>query len=118
MSDIADIHEHHSSPPSEEPPLSDDIQPHIDLTHTNLTGDQQQALLDLLQRYRDVFALSPEELGRTDVIKYTIDTGDSPPVRLRRIAFLKSRKPLWRNTSKICYREALSANLPAHGVLL
>lgn len=83
MSDIADIHEHHSSPPSEEPPLSDDIQPHIDLTHTNLTGDQQQALLDLLQRYRDVFALSPEELGRTDVIKYTIDTGDSPPVRLR-----------------------------------
>jgi hypothetical protein len=37
----------------------------------------------LCQEYRDVFAESDLELGHTDVVKMKIDTGDSPPIRLR-----------------------------------
>ena len=71
---------------------SNDLTSHIDFSHSTLTADQQQALLALLKQYRDVFALSPEELGRTDVIKYTIDTGNSPPIRLRPYRLPETKK--------------------------
>ena len=69
------------------PDITDNSKPdrstHVDLAQSTLTPSQWEVLLALLQQYRDVFALSPDELGRTDIIKYTIDTGDSPPIRLR-----------------------------------
>ena len=64
----------------------------IDLSRSTLTADQQHDLLALLQQYRDVFALSPDELGRTGIIKYTIDTADSPPIRLRPYRLSESKK--------------------------
>ena len=35
-------------------------------------------LQSLLSEYRDIFALTPEELGRTGLVKHRIDTGDHP----------------------------------------
>ena len=37
----------------------------------------------LIAEYRDIFALKPEELGRTGLVKHHIDTGDNPPIRQR-----------------------------------
>ena len=36
-----------------------------------------------MHEFRDVFALTPDELGRTSLVQHDIDTGDSPPIRLR-----------------------------------
>ena len=36
-----------------------------------------------LQEYKDVFAQSKTDLGYCDIIPFTIDTGDAPPVRKR-----------------------------------
>ena len=82
MDEITGIHEDQNPSPKADPLPSNDLKSHIDLSHTCLTENQQDALLSILQQYRDVFALSPDELGRTDVIKYIIDIRDSPPIRV------------------------------------
>ena len=40
-------------------------------------------LQSLLSEYRDIFALTPEELRRTGLVKHRIDTGDHPLLRQR-----------------------------------
>ena len=55
----------------------------IDLSDTDLTETQKGQLQKLINEYRDIFALSPQELGRTNLVKHTINTGDAPPVRMR-----------------------------------
>lgn len=55
----------------------------VDLSSTNLTEEQKVQLQSLLSEYRDIFALTPEELGRTGLVKHRIDTGDHPPLRQR-----------------------------------
>ena len=46
-------------------------------------------ILELTCEYADVFALNQSELGCTDVIHHSINTGDSPPLRqpVRHIPF-------------------------------
>ena len=46
-----------------------------------LTKEQSEQLQELVRKYSDVFALSDEELGCTDVVKHVIDTGDHSPIR-------------------------------------
>ena len=43
----------------------------------------------LIAEYAHLFALDPLELGATDVVTYSIDTGDHPPIRQqpRRVPF-------------------------------
>lgn len=36
-----------------------------------------------MNEYRDVFAVTPEELGRTNLVHHHIDTGNHPPLRSR-----------------------------------
>ena len=50
-----------------------------DLDNPDLSSDQQEKLLSLLEEYHDVFSLEDGERGETDVIKVHIDTGDAPP---------------------------------------
>lgn len=64
-----------SSTPSQTVPL--------DLSDTALTEPQQAQLKSLIAEYRDIFALSPEELGRTGLVRHRIDTGDHQPIRQR-----------------------------------
>lgn len=54
----------------------------VDFSNSALTESQQKQLQQLINEYRDVFALSPEELGRTNWVQYTIDTGDASPIRM------------------------------------
>ena len=51
----------------------------LDLNY--LDQEEQQRLRSLLTSYSDVFALGTHELGTTDLVTHTIDTGDHRPVR-------------------------------------
>ena len=48
-----------------------------------LSQEQKKSVAEFLTRYADVFATSPEDLGRTGVVKHTIDTGHEKPIRQR-----------------------------------
>ena len=58
------------------------------------TKEENGQLEALVRKYADVFALNPEELGRTQMIQHEIDTGASTPVRqpARRIPFTLRKK--------------------------
>ena len=47
----------------------------LDLHGDHLTSEQRHELVDLVASYADVFALEPGELGTTNVVTHTIDTG-------------------------------------------
>ena len=47
----------------------------------SLVGEEMKSLKSLVCEYADVFALDSSELGSTDLVTHTIDTGDSPPIK-------------------------------------
>ena len=51
--------------------------------------DETALLRELVEEYSDIFALDSTELGTTELVTHSIDTGDSHPIRqpLRRIPF-------------------------------
>ena len=55
---------------------------------------QVELLEDLLLNSVDVFALNDSELGRTSLVKHSIDTGDHPPIKQqpRRTPFVRREK--------------------------
>ena len=59
---------------------------HLD---SDLVAEEAQPIRDLVLEFADVFALGAAELGSTDLVTHTIDTGDSPPVKqqARRVPF-------------------------------
>lgn len=67
--------------PDVQPPPSENVP--VDLTDADLTEAQKAELQRLLNEYRDIFALKPNELGRTNVVQHHIDTGDYAPIRHR-----------------------------------
>ena len=71
---------------------------------------EQLALLlrDLVAEYSDVFTLDMSELGLTDLVSHTINTGDNPPIRqpVRRTPFALRNK-----------MKALVQNMTAQGVI-
>jgi hypothetical protein len=48
-----------------------------------LTSEQKEKLRNLLLENSDIFAKHEWDLGKTHLVKGSIDTGDSPPVRMR-----------------------------------
>ena len=46
-----------------------------------LNPSEQNALVRLLEEYRDIFSTSPRDLGRTNLAKHNIDTGNAAPIR-------------------------------------
>ena len=48
---------------------------------THVSTVQRHQLLQLLLEFSDVFAASSNDLGRTDLIKHQIDTGNAHPIR-------------------------------------
>ena len=61
----------------------------LKLNESGLAAEELCSLKELISEYSDIFALDPMELGCTDLITHSIDTGDSPPIRqpLRRTPF-------------------------------
>ena len=64
----------------------------LEIDHLSL--EEQKSLTDLILMYSDVFALDAGELGTTDVVNHTINTGDNPPIKqpLRRTPFALREK--------------------------
>lgn len=46
----------------------------LGLPLSKLTEEQSHKLEDLIRQYADVFALTDEELGHTDIVQHVIDT--------------------------------------------
>ena len=69
----------------------------------SLEPEEQEKLFILLMEYADVFALSNDTLGRTDVLQHEIHTGNTPPIRqhFRRVC------PKKRQEMKILLSEML-----------
>ncbi len=57
----------------------------------DLTLRQKEELAAAIYEHRDVFSSGPTDMGRTGLVKHTIDTGDQRPVRLppRRLPIAK-----------------------------
>lgn len=55
----------------------------VDLRNSTLTPEEQNHLRCLLQEYRDIFAVHPDELGRTNLVQHHIETDSHPPIRSR-----------------------------------
>ena len=53
----------------------------LELKLDHLTEEEQQRLKSILTSYGDVFALDSSELGTTDAVTHSIDTGDHRQVR-------------------------------------
>ena len=47
----------------------------------DLGKDEMEMLYHVLMAYADVFAESNDELGRTNMVKQSVDTGSNPPIR-------------------------------------
>ena len=48
-----------------------------------LKDEEAQELFQLLLSFEDVFATDSDDLGRTNLVKHTIDTGSAPPIRMQ-----------------------------------
>ena len=60
----------------------------------NLSEEQSAELKQLLKRHSDAFAKSKNDLGRSDLIKHKINTGDAVPIKQnpRRLPFAKRKE--------------------------
>ena len=53
------------------------------LTDAVIPLEHRSKLVPLLEKNADIFAQKDTELGETDTVQMTIDTGDHPPIKLR-----------------------------------
>ena len=67
----------------------EEIQGTLAVEKLELEEKEKAQLSDLIEDFEDVFALNPSELGRTNVVEHTINTGESVPLKqpARRIPF-------------------------------
>lgn len=70
----------------------------VDLANADLTDSQKTELQRLINEYRDVFALSPQELGRTNLVQHHI----THPSGKERIASLKHKNDELNNALMKC----------------
>ena len=61
--------------------LPEHLQPLSDNVSESLTSDQKQQVEDLLAKFQTGFVGPDGKLGRTNLVKHRIDTGDSPPIK-------------------------------------
>jgi len=74
---------------AEKGPVTEDlshIQCLIDRLPSKLTPDQRSTAEEFIRSHANIFSRSEFDIGRTDILKHRIDTGDNPPhyERLRR----------------------------------
>ena len=53
----------------------------LQLDSLRLKPEEKSQLVEVLEAFADMFAIREGELGFTDVVRHTIDTGDHPPLR-------------------------------------
>ena len=61
--------------------MPEHIQAVFDNNKNELNESQQVHFKNLLLKFQDSFSKSPTDIGRTELIEHTIDTGQAPPIR-------------------------------------
>ena len=56
---------------------------HVDLSGAEVSAADKTRVQKMLNEFRDVFANDNDELGRTHLREFRIETGDSPPIAVR-----------------------------------
>ena len=67
---------------SMKPESADFIKEMFDKIALDLTEDQRQQVEELLQENKEIFSTSEFDLGRTNLVRHTIDTGTNRPFKL------------------------------------
>jgi hypothetical protein len=49
----------------------------------NLTPMQQKEVVELLDKYKDIFSAGPHDYGKAKGVSHLIDTGEAPPSRAK-----------------------------------
>ena len=65
-----------------QPYLDEDVEKILDLSAPDVTETEKTRLKELVQEYRDVFALTDAELDQTNLVTHKIDTGDTCPIKI------------------------------------
>ncbi len=70
--------------------LPEHLQPLMEWISEDITREREE-LAAAIYEYRDVFSSGPEDMGQTDLVTHTIDTGEHRPIRLspRRLPITK-----------------------------
>jgi len=64
------------------PAVADDILESVfEKLPVDVTSDQRQRVADLLSEYDDLFSIGTFDMGRTNLVEHTIDTGSNRPIR-------------------------------------
>jgi len=72
----------HAATSADEQPTSDEvIEEMMSKVDTSITESVKEQLRQLLKRYSSVISLHELDLGWTDLVTHTIDTGDARPIR-------------------------------------
>ncbi len=71
--------------------LPEHLQPPMEWISEDITTREREELAGAIYEYRDVLSSGPEDMGQTDLVTHTIDTGEYPPIRLptRRLSITK-----------------------------
>ena len=81
----ATVHRINVRPPMDGEAMSIDLPEHVqelyDKHHTDMVPEDQKLYKELLWKYSQIFAKSKTDLGRTDMIKHHIETGDERPFK-------------------------------------
>ena len=77
--------------------LPEHLKPLVEKASDSLTDEQKQSLTDLLIQYGDIFVGPDGKVGRTDIVKHTIDTGDNHPFKLPMRRQPLAQKPIIEN---------------------
>lgn len=58
------------------------LQELYDHSCAELSAEQKLSLMQLLDKYKNIFSTSPMDLGRTDVLEHSIPTGNARPIKI------------------------------------
>ncbi|KAE9048407.1 hypothetical protein PR001_g3818 [Phytophthora rubi] len=62
-------------------PMDQEVEMGADFSESRLSLEQKSLFRSELSRFRDMFVESSKKPGRTDLLKFRVDTGDSPPIK-------------------------------------
>ena len=62
--------------------LDEDVEKILELSAPEVSETERTRLKKLVIEFRDVFALTDAELGQTNLVTHTIDTGDTSPIKI------------------------------------
>ena len=79
-----------------------ELQQMVDNADSSVGRAERKQLTDLLTEFSEAFSMSENDLGWTNVVTHTIDTGDSKPVRQPLRRHLRRMMMQFRNMVRTC----------------